>query len=345
MKKILFYLVLITTFSIKAQYTITASSVPTLGDIQQYYIVNPITTAISSGTNQLWDYSGIVITPTITSDILKPYFTSSTPVPSSGTFVTLAATPGAPSYTDATIAEKATINGADAFRYYKADTSGLELLNAHVTPGGTLHKIKLLSYPFNYGSSFTHSLSNIMGNSIVTATANGTGTLVVSGYTLNNVLKVSMSHTCAELIGLYGISELIKADFFYIPTEKFPVFIVSSRLYSPPHGAPSQYSIYGRINPAFAMNVGLNEAELKDDFSIYPNPVNGQEIYLKFNCAINSGDIKIVNVIGETVQRHSIKNNAGDPELNLELDNLSPGIYFLKIKTPSFEGVKKLIVE
>ncbi len=78
------------------------------------------------------------------------------------------------------------------------------------------------------------------------------------------------------------------------------------------------------------------------DYSVYPNPNNGQfEIKLNGNGS-ETANIKVYNLIGklvyetETVNDNSVK--------NINLDNVSNGVYFIKVNANNKEFTKKIIV-
>lgn len=71
------------------------------------------------------------------------------------------------------------------------------------------------------------------------------------------------------------------------------------------------------------------------DVNIYPNPTSGDFI-LSFNEAI-SGDVSITNSLGQIVYRNNINSLSS---INVDL-NVSQGLYYLKINTPSGYNISK----
>lgn len=87
-------------------------------------------------------------------------------------------------------------------------------------------------------------------------------------------------------------------------------------------------------------NVGVNEINLSDNISVYPNPSDGT-VFVNINVA-NAGkvNVKIYNMLGEIISE--VSDNAKNFKFNLA--NQSSGIYFIKVKTDSGEATKKLML-
>lgn len=78
-----------------------------------------------------------------------------------------------------------------------------------------------------------------------------------------------------------------------------------------------------------------------DDIHVFPNPAKNK-IYLKYsNEKIN--EIEIVNALGKTVSAKSIINNSS--YIEIEVSDLTPGIYFLTIKTNQSSQTTNFIKE
>jgi sugar lactone lactonase YvrE len=85
--------------------------------------------------------------------------------------------------------------------------------------------------------------------------------------------------------------------------------------------------------------VGINELEKQNELSVYPNPCDD---YLMIN--LKGGeftDLKIKDVLGREIYFQKINSNKDNLELNLE--DLSKGIYFVEINNAKKKLVNKII--
>lgn len=89
----------------------------------------------------------------------------------------------------------------------------------------------------------------------------------------------------------------------------------------------------------------IEENELKNKFSIYPNPVEGQTT-INFEKALNYKNqrVEIYNILGEKVSETIL--NAGVQKININVNNLESGVYFVNILAEGVRvGSKKMIVK
>jgi len=75
---------------------------------------------------------------------------------------------------------------------------------------------------------------------------------------------------------------------------------------------------------------------LLSDIKIYPNPANGNTIYIK---TTNNTDVNIYNVLGKMVKSIEITAQKN----NIDISNLSKGIYIVKMTVDNISMTKKLI--
>lgn len=80
----------------------------------------------------------------------------------------------------------------------------------------------------------------------------------------------------------------------------------------------------------------LSLSENKFEFEIYPNPTHGE---LNINCPFKNVDLLIYNIHGKLI----LKQSAG-LSTSVNLEKLSYGIYFLKIKTDLSTEIRKIII-
>jgi hypothetical protein len=98
---------------------------------------------------------------------------------------------------------------------------------------------------------------------------------------------------------------------------------------------------------AFFFTVGLSAQEVKqqpkpqetaiEGLSLYPNPVTNGKVYITSRNDLDK-DITIFDVLGKKVLQTVISSR----ELNIS--NLSPGVYIIKINEANATATRKLIV-
>ncbi len=74
------------------------------------------------------------------------------------------------------------------------------------------------------------------------------------------------------------------------------------------------------------------------DFKLFPNPATGS-VEIELPSGIVNGNISILNSVGQVVFCESICSNA-----KVKIDNLKPGIYFVKIESKHGVSSKKLVI-
>ncbi len=86
------------------------------------------------------------------------------------------------------------------------------------------------------------------------------------------------------------------------------------------------------------------EAKLiNPELNIYPNPTTGK-VFISCKSCINSSTlISVINIKGEVVSTTCIDNNSADKIIELNLENLSEGMYFIKVINDKFISTEKII--
>ncbi len=85
---------------------------------------------------------------------------------------------------------------------------------------------------------------------------------------------------------------------------------------------------------------GIKEIELENVIKIFPNPAK-DKLSIEFNSVENNFDLHLLNMLGQTV--YSIKNVQNKHEI--DLSNLSTGIYYLKMQNALEQKIIKIIKE
>ncbi len=195
-----------------------------------------------------------------------------------------------------------------------------------------------------------------LGNSLWSKTFGGTGTdtegsiqqstdggYIITGFTNNfgagGYADAYLIKT--DSLGNSGCNQGNPATIVSIPStqETNPTFTVTS----PPTivTAPATFVSSGGITTTLCTSVGIKEISPPYLFQISPNPSAGN-IIISFDITIINGNVEILNILGENIFSVNIVNES-KKEINLK--NISDGIYFVKVFDGEKSYCKKLIVE
>ena len=84
----------------------------------------------------------------------------------------------------------------------------------------------------------------------------------------------------------------------------------------------------------------VKEKSKGEDFKIYPTPANGA-ITIEINNLTKENTLTILNISGQELIRQQIK----ESKTQLDINNLTSGVYFLKLITDKTVEVRKIIKE
>ena len=101
-------------------------------------------------------------------------------------------------------------------------------------------------------------------------------------------------------------------------------------------GSQSSFTIPIRGN---AVVVGLEENNLENQVTVYPNPVKNQ-VYIRFE-GQHQVDIRILDLLGKEIDLQFLKN--GKSNKIISTSDLANGIYFLELTEGNKKVVKKLV--
>jgi hypothetical protein len=95
------------------------------------------------------------------------------------------------------------------------------------------------------------------------------------------------------------------------------------------------------------VNNACNPAQFRNFISFYPNPASGTTITIKYSVQSNEEiGIKAYDVTGRIILQKPLSIKQGTAELNLNLPNLTKGIYFIQFVSTQLDNKpQKLIVE
>jgi len=103
----------------------------------------------------------------------------------------------------------------------------------------------------------------------------------------------------------------------------------------------------GCVNSAtqYVLIDGINESEDESEIAIYPNPSKGDFI-IEWLDGFMAGEISIdvVNTLGQKIFSSTENNSSAPFKKEIDLKNISAGIYFLEIKSENIFLKKKIII-
>lgn len=87
--------------------------------------------------------------------------------------------------------------------------------------------------------------------------------------------------------------------------------------------------------------------ENKSSFTLYPNPTVDKQVTLIYDITENAsnGEVAVYNISGQKVYTSQIANNSGFYQQNLNLSNLSSGVYIVKVQIGNYSANQKLIIK
>lgn len=85
-----------------------------------------------------------------------------------------------------------------------------------------------------------------------------------------------------------------------------------------------------------APELGVGDNSLNNMFSVFPNPVSGNELYINAAASYNSADIAVYNTLGQKVYGKT-SGFGSNNQVAIPVSTLNTGIYILKVKTDSGE--------
>lgn len=331
MKKIYFLSFLITGFcfsTLKAQTLTAAGSVPIVGENYNRVITNSFSQG-SGGTGQTWDISTLT---------------------GSSTGATVVTTGSTPNGSNHPLTNIAFYDGSN-YTYYKTSSTAYQLygIEASVTISYS-NPEDFMRYPFSYSNTYTDTWAATFTSGIffnrkgsTTVTADGSGTLITPNGTITNVIRVHSVQTYSDSADLSGTPYIITYNndqyFWYKEGIHFP--LASTYNFTSSSSAPTSGGFYTNLS------VGIKEnLLLSNDILITPNPVTEKAI-ITFSLKKSSNvSLSILNTIGEEVgSRYTYQNLMGRQSLTLDLDNLSKGIYFVKIQAEGEIATEKIIIQ
>ena len=291
----------------------------------------------SSGASQTWDFSALVdsgapesvyvVAPSSTPPADAAYFTSAT----------LAALYTGGTGTDSTY-EYFGASGGQNFNYGGVTDSSHTVFT---TP------IIQLQFPMAYGDSWAGPIAGTYTGSISgtitgwdSSWVDGYGTLIMPGQTYTNeALRVNTKWQQNISVGGFSFTINYQAYDYLIPGYTFFIFEIATTS-TTFNGVTTTVSLALR---AKNLPSGINMVSAgNDDLSIYPNPAKNNFTVRISDDELNSGaTMQITDLLGQKVREQKLTANSQ----NVDLSEISKGMYVVNIQTPFGNTSRKLTVE
>jgi len=94
-------------------------------------------------------------------------------------------------------------------------------------------------------------------------------------------------------------------------------------------------------NTLTIQGISMKELNAKPTIILYPNPAK-DNVSITFSAEVKTGTVKLINAIGQVILTKEVK-NASSVEINLNAMN--KGVYFVQIENNGEKAVKRLIIE
>ncbi|MEO1263830.1 MAG: T9SS type A sorting domain-containing protein [Bacteroidota bacterium] len=357
MKTLFTFILTISFLQLIAQPTINASWAPGIGD-QVVDVVGTNANSLNegnSGANAVWDYSGVAQDPNV------PVAGFEYADPAVSSFASI--------FPDATIA--VVVSGTDPntlpTTFYKASNDQFELLGNALPMTSLVYSDPqvLMQFPFSFGDSFQDDfaatldalgiMSFLSGDVVVTADAHGT--ITTPKGTFNNVIRIKTEMNRTDSIdfapGSYSlVKETIVTYSWYgntIGNNIANLSITNGETITVTAGTVFTDEI--PETRAFSWNDTSGPNSLEEingtlPFEINnfgPNPVDNN---FRINIAseINGQvEMEIINHLGQIINRQTSTMFSGTNELEVSMENMPSGNYFIKLIFENNYGVFKVV--
>jgi sporulation protein YlmC with PRC-barrel domain len=81
------------------------------------------------------------------------------------------------------------------------------------------------------------------------------------------------------------------------------------------------------------------------DLNLFPVPAN-DHLNVTFNSVSEEQtSVQLLNMLGKQVYTYTSKSNGGLNEIQIDLNGITPGIYFIEVINGSQKSIEKVVVE
>jgi|GEM_PF-2597989 len=305
-----------------------------------------------AGTNLSWDFSKLKQDSAMDSSFVR--------------YVDPKKTAYSGDFNSADIAGQDSSHSGLSYTYYDMTNSGVNVLGyaSYDSAAMSANVIKYtdvltqITYPVSYGYTYhdTYSTGTSSGQSgtyirgSINIKADAYGTLKIRNKQYDNVLRLNEVTKEFDSLSL-GFAFILFYETnttytYYTPGKKSPVLTI---LYASVTSDTTQPgTVYKMVTfNDFDHDLGLASAEADNiSFSLFPNPAKGTAgIYLTAKQA-SEPEIMISNELGQVVKIiPKVRLQEGANHLNIDLEGMSSGIYFMDIISNGKIGRHKIVVD
>lgn len=333
-------------------YTTTKAQSPIITSANQLHVIGDSTVYVDAnsfgfdpipagGPSVNWNYASLVTSGGITFRYQDPATSpSAASFPAANEAMELSATPGH---------EWFVTNASSIVRLGYSDPANGNI----VYHGGGF--VRYL-FPFEAGDSWFTTLytgsttinfglgedSVAVQNGSYSASVDAYGTMVLPTGTVVDVVRVHVLESFDLNVFMFGtpiVSQTITDDyyFWFADNIKDPILIYGTT--DSGSGSPAKVLRYQPVG----VPAGINENKERNNISIYPNPGNGIFKISTSNLRDENYEIKVFNIVGETVYTNSIKIPRKDEQI--DISHLNKGIYFLNLSNAQSQITKRVIIK
>lgn len=360
MKKLLVSIILLSFVKSHAQFTITSTYKPAIGDSYNYYEADTTGVTLgSSGPAQTWNYTSLSIPSGST--LQSTAYIDATSIPN---------------YTWYPGAYMAITNGS--WHYcYDSDPNNLSMnwgVPTDTGPMGYPYCIKYTNpyskyhYPIFFNSTFSDSMKTVgydqhpptpsiipggYDEGINTYTCTGYGTLNLPvGISLSNTLKLDMlysktSYTYSSVDTTILFTDSTFYEEYFNTISKFPVLTIINKYFTsyavtPPY---KQHTKTIRLNQSVSNFIKEEDSE-GIHIDIFPNP-SSSIFNIRYSSLhnIRTPFVNLFNSLGQQINLSEDQFKISQNTIHLDLTNYSSGIYYLKLSFGDKNLTKKLLVK
>jgi hypothetical protein len=310
-----------------SQITITkATHAPVIGDTYQVKTIKDGTfDYLPSGANQTWDFTGATEVATSTYNYINP---------SAGLRTS--------KFPSATIIEGA--SGAENYYNIAGTTSNIVgQYQAGAIEVTFTDEREFIKYPFTYGDEYNSTFGGTVNNLSVGQIINRTGTVKIvsdgygtlklpGGVTIHNALRVNTISTYSDTYMGFPVASYIDSIVTWYAPNVNNFVANMSVAYANGARTIAQGTYRTGLTSTGTVAVGSELA------SISPNPASGS---VSIACAENNTSVVFHDALGAVKKELTLSKG----QHNVNIENLSAGLYLVAIKSSETSNTIKLLVK